>query len=183
MTSSSQTATVNNQNQKLNELDNVSSNIPRSSQKVLIVDDDPNLRMLLAAALADDGYETIMAQDGVEGLAQCKAVKPDIILLDAVMPQLDGISCCREIQAHYQSNVASQPCPPILMITAMSDTSVIEQAFAAGASDFITKPIHWPILKQRLQRCLENNVLKHQVIAATNEIQHLNIQLAKVTAS
>jgi PleD family two-component response regulator len=135
---------------------------------VLIVDDDPNLRMLLSYALEQEGYNTIEAQDGMTAIQVVEQHRPTIILMDAVMPQLDGIGCCMKLQESFQ-----EQCPPIIFITALSDVKSIDRAFQAGARDFVTKPIHWPILKERLKRMLEFVDLQRDMRQAKAEIQHL----------
>jgi PleD family two-component response regulator len=135
---------------------------------VLIVDDDPNLRMLLSYALEQEGYNTIEAQDGVEAIKIVAQHAPTVILMDSVMPQLNGISCCIKLQESYR-----EQCPPIIFITALSDVKLIDQAFQAGARDFVTKPIHWPILKERLKRILEFVNLQQDMRLAQAEIQDL----------
>lgn len=128
--------------------------------QLLLVDDDPNLRMLLAYAIGQEGYQITEANDGVEALDLVQRNIFDIILLDMVMPRCDGITCCERLIAYYQ-----EQCPPIIMVTAMSDTKTIDRAFNAGASDFVTKPIHWPILRERLKRLQETTMLRKALAA------------------
>jgi PleD family two-component response regulator len=150
-----------------------SSTIERSDRPtVLIVDDDPNLRMLLSYALEQEGYDTIEAQDGMAAIQVVEQHNPTIILMDAVMPRLDGIACCTKLQKSFQ-----EQCPPIIFITALSDIKSIDQAFQAGACDFVTKPIHWPILKERLKRILEFVRLQQDMRLAQAEIQNLRRRL------
>jgi PleD family two-component response regulator len=139
---------------------------------VLIVDDDPNLRMLLSYALEQEGYHTIEAQDGMTAIQVVEQHRPTIILMDAVMPQLDGIGCCMKLQESFQAQ-----CPPIIFITALADVKSIDRAFEAGARDFVTKPIHWPILRERLKRMLEFINLQRDVRQAKAEIQQLRERL------
>jgi PleD family two-component response regulator len=147
----------------------IASPLPTIAQPtILIVDDDPNLRMLLSYALEQEGYATIAAQDGMEALKIVERQPPTVILMDSVMPQLDGIACCLKLQASYQAQ-----CPPIIFITALSDVELIDRAFQAGAHDFVTKPIHWPILKERLKRILEFVRLQQDMRLAQAEIQNL----------
>jgi PleD family two-component response regulator len=128
---------------------------PNHRSHILLVDDDPNLRMLLSYAIGQEGYQTTEASDGLEALDLIQKNNFDIILLDMVMPKCDGIVCCEQLTSSYQ-----EKCPPIILITAMSDTKTIDQAFNAGASDFVTKPIHWPILRERLKRLQETIMLR-----------------------
>lgn len=110
------------------------------------------LRMLLQQAMASEGYEILEATDGAQCLKFCQQAiatpdtvrLPDIILLDALMPVVDGFECCAQLQIQLGDR-----CPPVLMITMLDDEASVNRAFDAGASDYITKPIHWAVLRQR----------------------------------
>ena len=118
----------------------------RSTPVVLITDDDNALRSLLVMALKAEGYEIEEAINGEEFLVKYARLQPDLVLLDAVMPEMDGFSCCQHIRA-----LPDRPQIPILMITFLDDRESIDQAFQAGATDYITKPIHWSVLRQRVR--------------------------------
>ena len=100
--------------------------------KVLIVDDDKNICDLLRLYLEKEGYSVILSLDGVEAVVKFNALKPDIVLLDVMLPGLDGWQVCREIRK--KSNI------PILMITAKSDTFDKVLGLELGADDYIVKP-------------------------------------------
>ncbi|MEB3250049.1 MAG: response regulator [Merismopediaceae bacterium] len=117
---------------------------------ILIVDDDHSLRTLLKLALGREGYRTEEASNGQDALSQFERIQPDIVLLDAMMPEMDGFSCCQQLRQSAQGATT-----PVLMITFLDDQESVDQAFAAGATDFITKPIHWGVLSQRVQRLLD----------------------------
>ncbi len=137
---------------------------------VLVVDDDRSLRRLLTMAVQQAGYRTIEATNGQEALELYRQKSPELVLLDAMMPEMNGFACCRQIRMmqatenlgyadRVQGSVLiQQSCQtPILMITALDDETSVENAFAAGATDYITKPINWSILKQRLKRLFNQN--------------------------
>jgi DNA-binding response OmpR family regulator len=126
---------------------------------VLIVDDDSSIRSLLKLALESKGYKIEEAANGKECLAKYERCQPDIVLLDALMPEMDGFTCCQSLRSLPGSNET-----PILMLTFLDDLSSIDQAFQAGATDYLTKPIHWPVLFQRVQRLLAAS--QAQAIAA-----------------
>ena len=113
---------------------------------ILIADDDRSTRSLLRLILKKDGYQVIEVENGRECLNAWQKHQPDMILLDAMMPVMDGFSCCQQI--NEKSRI------PILMITGLNDKESVDRAFAAGATDYITKPIHPPVLRQRLARIL-----------------------------
>lgn len=142
---------------------------------VLVVDDDRSLRRLLTMAVQQAGYRTIEATNGQEALEHYQQESPDLVLLDAMMPEMNGFTCCQQIrllqatedlgyadqiQGQIQGSLLTQQScqTPILMITALDDETSVENAFAAGATDYITKPINWSILKQRLKKLLRGRL-------------------------
>jgi diguanylate cyclase (GGDEF)-like protein len=127
----------------------MSHELPASAPKVLLVDDDPTLRLVLRHVLERDSYRVVEAVDGQQALEAFEREGPDVILLDAVMPRMNGFDVCRRLgEVNREAQV------PILMITALNDERSIDEAFTAGASDYITKPIQYPILRQRVRRLL-----------------------------
>lgn len=132
--------------------------------KILVVDDDRTLRALLRLALEEDGYEVFEAKDGEQCLTDYQLHQPDMVLLDGVMPELDGFGCCQRLR-----NFADGDLLPILMITVLDDQESVDQAFAAGATDYITKPIHWAVLSQRVRRLLKAS----SILKEAETIKHL----------
>jgi diguanylate cyclase (GGDEF)-like protein len=118
--------------------------------QILVVDDEKMLRLVLSRAMQKEGYQVIEAGDGKECLAICRRQLPDLILLDAVMPVMDGFSSCAYLQEQF-----GEHCPPVLMITTLDDQASVDLAFEVGAIDYITKPIHWAVLRQRVRRLLQ----------------------------
>ncbi len=139
---------------------------------VLIVDDERNLRRLLTHAITVEGYQVETASNGKACLSFCEQHLPDLILMDALMPEMDGFTCCETLQATFGDR-----CPPVLMITALSDTPSVERAFAVGAVDYVTKPIHWAVLRQRVRRVLQTYLLNQDLLAARQTINELQAQL------
>ena len=126
----------------------------RQSEKsplILIVDDDRTMRSLLNLAMEEEGYRVIEAANGEQCLSEYSHFQPDLILLDAVMPDIDGFTCCRKIRRMPGGDRL-----PILMITVLDDRDSVDRAFDAGATDYITKPIYWSVLSQRVRRLLDN---------------------------
>ncbi len=114
--------------------------------RILIADDNQQNRELLEAYLVDDGHEILMAVDGREALDIARAAHPDLILLDIMMPKLSGYEVCSQLK---KDSVMKQI--PILMITALKEMGDIEKALAAGADDFLTKPVHRLELRTRVR--------------------------------
>ncbi|RSZ55852.1 EAL domain-containing protein [Massilia atriviolacea] len=129
--------------------------------QVLIVDDDRSTRSTLRYTLQRDGFKVEEAADGAQALMMLKRFQPDVVLMDAVMPVMDGFTACARMQ-----ELPGGSGIPVLMITALEDNSSVERAFAAGASDYIPKPIHYAVLSQRVRRIIEAN-------RAEKRIRHL----------
>ncbi|MYN45840.1 EAL domain-containing protein [Pseudoduganella sp. FT93W] len=132
-----------------------------SLAQVLIVDDDRSTRSTLRHTLQRDGFQVEEAADGAQALAMLAVWQPDVILMDAMMPVMDGFTACARMQQLPHGSEI-----PVLMITALQDNASVEKAFAAGASDYIPKPIHYAVLSQRVRRIIEGN-------RAEKRIRHL----------
>ena len=103
--------------------------------KLLIADDEPSLRLLVAATLASEDYEIIEAGDGAEALALAKAERPNLALLDVQMPIMDGLEVCRQIKSDPDLSATA-----VVMLTSAAQPSEREAGFAAGANEYLTKP-------------------------------------------
>ena len=112
-------------------------------KKILIVEDEANIRELLRLYLEREGYAVIEAENGVEGIKQWKSEKPDMILLDVMMPVMDGWAVCKEIRA--ESDV------PIIMLTAKGETADRSSGLEMGADDYIVKPLQMPEVIARVR--------------------------------
>ncbi|MEC4813680.1 MAG: PAS domain-containing protein [Scytonema sp. PMC 1069.18] len=139
---------------------------------ILVVDDDDVMRMQLKDLLQQAGYQVAEARDGDEALLVYVRIQPDMVLLDALMPRMDGYTCCTQLQAlpNYSET-------PVLMITGRYDRDSVEQAFAAGATDYITKPVQWQVLLQRVRRLLEARRAMRELQWQTEQAQSQEAQL------
>ncbi len=117
---------------------------------VLVVDDDRGTRAALRYTLQRDGFRVEEAANGEQALAMAGELHPDAILLDAMMPVMDGFTACARLR-----ELPGGGEPPILMVTAQEDADSIERAFAAGANDYIPKPVHLAVVSQRVRRVVE----------------------------
>jgi diguanylate cyclase (GGDEF)-like protein len=112
---------------------------------VLVADDDPTMRLLMLEMLAQVGLDAIEAEDGLKAVASYQSVTPDLVLLDVDMPGMDGFAVCREIR-----RLETQTSVPIIMVTGGDELESVTRAYEAGATDFVSKPINWPILGHRV---------------------------------
>ena len=103
--------------------------------QILVVEDDSDLRKILRAILMREGYSVLTAGDGEEGLEVVEAHHPDLILLDVMMPKMDGRELCRRLKANVRTSQI-----PIIMLTAMSETNDRIGGLDLGANDYVTKP-------------------------------------------
>lgn len=121
---------------------------------ILVVDDVPANVKLLEAKLTNEYFDVITAKDGYECLEQARARKPDLILLDVMMPGMDGFECCRQLKQDAEISHI-----PVVMVTALSEPSDRVQGLEAGADDFITKPINDTALFARVRSLVRIKVL------------------------
>ena len=120
------------------------------SQSILVVDDDPDTLTLIGLTLQRRGFEVIKAQSGPQALGLLAHDMPNLVILDVMMPQMDGYEVCREIKADPRTAHL-----PVIMLTAKAQTASQLEGFRAGAIDYITKPVHPQELVTRIQTVLE----------------------------
>lgn len=156
--------------------------------RVLIVDDEPIMRQTLADLLASEGYDLEFAADGPGGIALAKVTRPDIILLDLMLPGMDGFEVCTHLRAD-----AALAEVPILMITAYSERSMRLRGIAAGADDFIAKPFDGMELilrlrtlarldryhrlnaeRERLMWTMDRSDIGYVLLDALGHVEHIN---------
>ena len=119
--------------------------------RILIADDNPSNADLLDAHLDGQGYDTKLVFNGEDALAAAREWKPDLILLDVMMPKLSGFEVCRRLRADPATKGVS-----VLMVTALDQATDVETAVDAGTDDFITKPINKTELLLRLRAMLDS---------------------------
>jgi len=119
--------------------------LKNTTPRVLAIDDDFSSLILYQESLQPAGFIVDEADSGSAAIQQFKKQRPDIILLDVVMPNMTGYRTCKEIR-----KLPGGADVPIIMVTGLDDLDSISDAYEAGATDFITKPLNWPILRHRL---------------------------------
>lgn len=135
---------------------------------IQVVDDDLAMRMLMRAALVKAGFEVAEAKNGMEAIAIFEQLRPDAMLLDVMMPEMDGYETCSAIR-----RLPGGDHTPVLMVTGLDDIESIHKAFEVKATDFITKPINWAILIYRVRYMLRANEAFQQVKKNQDQIRHL----------
>lgn len=118
-------------------------------KKILLVDDSSTVILMEKMILSKGPYDIVTARDGVEGIAKAKSEQPDVILLDVMMPNLDGLSACAALR-----NDEATAHIPIIMVTTRGEEQNMETAFRNGCTDYVTKPINGLELLTKL-----NNIL------------------------
>jgi DNA-binding response OmpR family regulator len=139
--------------------------------KILIVDDEPFNVDILEQELEELGYETSSAANGQEALAKVAAEAPDLILLDVMMPIMDGFTVCRILKDNEETRLI-----PIVIMTALGAVEDRIKGIEAGADDFLTKPVHERELRARIQTALK---LKHTVDRKLGELRQVKDHFAK----
>ena len=149
----------------------------RTPPRILIVDDNPTNVKVLQTRLAAEGYEILTAADGEEGLAAARQHTPDLILLDVMMPKLDGFEVCRRLRAD-----AAFPFTPIIMVTAMADSKDVIAGLEAGGDEYLTKPVDHAALAARVRSMLRIKRLHDTVETLAAEVKEWNASLERRVA-
>ena len=135
---------------------------PETNQgTVLVVDDAPDTLRMLCDALAGEGYTVLVARDGQQALSRLDVITPDAILMDAVMPGLNGFETCQRIKAH-----AAWSAIPVIFMTGLSETADIVAGFDAGGVDYVVKPVRIEEVQARLATHVRNARAARQALAA-----------------
>ena len=148
--------------------------MPNSSALILVVEDDSVTRTTLVKVLQKSGFDVIEAANGREGLTQFMEHHPQLVLMDAMMPELDGYQAITAIR-HYEQNRAV----PILMFTSLNDLNSVDKAFEVGATDFITKPINWNLLSQRVRYSIRTSQIEDDLRRSQAQLTYAQ-KLAKL---
>jgi len=138
------------------------------------VDDNPTNLDILQARLTPHNYEILTATDGEEALAIAREKQPDLILLDIMMPKMDGIEVCRHLRAD-----SSLPFMPIIMVTAKADSKDVVAGLEAGADEYLTKPVDHAALVARAKSMLRIKALHDTVLEQATRLEEQSAQLAE----
>lgn len=136
-------------------------------QLVLVVDDVPENLAVLHDALDESGYSVVIANNGATALERARALAPDIILLDAVMPGMDGFEVCRRLKADLQTRAI-----PVIFMTGLTESEHILAAFQAGVTDYVTKPVRQSEVLARIGSHMRNASMVTQARSALDAFGH-----------
>lgn len=145
-----------------------------STAVIMVVDDDPTSLLTIQKVLEKAGYRVLTASNGREAVSLFMDEKPDLIIMDVMMPVMDGFAATTAIR-----NYAVDQATPILMLTSQDDIDSIEQAFEAGATDFLIKPINWALLAQRVRYALKSSLMEDKLRRAQAQLLYAQ-KMAKV---
>ena len=149
----------------------------RTPPRVLIADDNTANLRILRMRLTADGYDVVTAADGEEALAVTRDSGPDLILLDIMMPKVDGMEVCRRLKKEQGSSFT-----PIILVTAMTDAKDIVAGLEAGADEYLTKPVDHAALSARVRSMLRIKALHDTVATQAEEIARWNATLERRVA-
>lgn len=124
-----------------------------NKKKILIVEDEPDMRELLRLHLVTSGYDVFVASDGEEGIKETKAIVPDLIILDLMMPRIGGYEVCARLKADQRFHHI-----PILMFTVRAGDLDRLMGLQCGAADYLSKPFNEDILLGKIEKLLEGNL-------------------------
>jgi len=124
---------------------------------VVLADDDPSIRLMIRHVLESEEFDIVEAADGLEAIKAVEKHHPALVLLDAVMPGIDGFTTCKQIKDKGHTDI------PVMMITGLDDDASVERAYDVGAIDYITKPIKWAVLKHRVKSVVASVVSERKV--------------------
>jgi DNA-binding response OmpR family regulator len=144
-------------------------------RRILLVDDDPNLLVVLSEQLSDDGFEVATARDGQEALRRLEAGWPDLIVLDLTMPRVDGVTLAHQIK--------EQADLPIIILSATDTVASRVRLLGEVAEDYVAKPYHYPELRARIERVLRrlgDRIPRQSLVLGPNLILDLHRSTATV---
>lgn len=143
-----------------------------SKPRILIVEDERQLVKTLEYNFQREGFETAIAHDGAEGLRKAQTLLPDLVLLDVMLPIMNGLDVCRELRAGEKTRDI-----PIIMLTARAEETDQVVGFSMGADDYVTKPFSNKVLMQRIKAQLRRREAQPQ---DTDEIEHMGVRIDRV---
>lgn len=118
-------------------------------KKILVVDDSATILMMVRMVLGKDRYQLVMAGNGEEALEKAVVERPDLVLMDVVMPKMNGLDACRAMRGRPETRSI-----PIILVTTRGEAESVERGYESGCTDYVTKPINGLELLSKVQSCL-----------------------------
>ena len=147
----------------------------KGEQHILVIEDNEMNRELLTRRLEKEGYSVAKAEDGYIGLGMLDVKKFDLVMLDLLMPNIDGFEVLDKMQAHPQwKNI------PVIVITSINDVDTAAECIKKGAADYLTKPFHSVILLARVESTLEKKYLRDREVELAKQLKEQNEHLEKL---
>ncbi|MEK8018477.1 MAG: response regulator, partial [Candidatus Parabeggiatoa sp.] len=146
--------------------------------RILIVDDNPQIRKMLQRHLKKKGYETFEAENGKMGLVEVEKAKPDLILLDVMMPEMNGFEVCQRLKQD-----AALKDIPVIFMTAKTETDDVIAGLELGAVDYVAKPFNHKELMTRVNTHLELKAAKDMILLQREELKQANEELKNANAA
>jgi signal transduction histidine kinase len=125
---------------------------------VLVIDDEETQRLLTRDCLEEEGFKVEEASNGKDGLDRIRALRPDLVLLDVMMPGMDGFEVCQKLRADPEIGHT-----PVIIVTGREETEDVKKGFSTGATDFLAKPLNWGILPNRVRYVLRSSMLEQEL--------------------
>ncbi len=147
---------------------------------ILVADDDPVQRLLTSEALGNEGYAVIEAEDGDAAIALFQEKRPALVILDVMMPGLNGFEVCARIRRKPDIDLAATP---VLMATGLEDEASIQTAFEVGATSFVPKPVQWSLLGHQVRYLLRSSAIEQQLRAAKAEVEAASLVKSQLFAT
>ena len=143
----------------MNNVVSLFEDVQKDEEKPIVVlaDDDPSIRLMVRHVLEPENYEIVEAEDGLDAIKAVEKQHPALVLLDAVMPGLDGFTTCQQLKERGHADV------PVIMLTGLDDDVSVERAYEVGAIDYITKPIKWAVLKHRVRAIVKSVMAERKI--------------------
>lgn len=148
------------------------------SHRILIVDDDADIRVIIRQSLAANGYEISEAEDGISAQQSCLQQLPDLVILDLMMPRMTGMEFVQWFREEYK-----EPFVPVLMLTALGDMDHKVEGITGGADDYLVKPFNYRELAVRVEALLRIKTLTNALYRRTGELEQANQQLSEMQAT
>ncbi|MEZ4762350.1 MAG: response regulator transcription factor [Calditrichia bacterium] len=146
-----------------------------TTPKILVIDDDPSVHRLLATYFKRRNYVMESCEDSQNAVTHIREFEPDLVLIDLMMPSLDGISASKRIR-----NMEMQSYLPIIMLTAKSDDRDVVAALEAGIDDYITKPFEFDVLEARIRNMLRLKSLQDRLMHKSKELNDASEQINRL---